>query len=189
MCLVRRPLCLNSLQATNRMYVCPGEIVTYVCNGTGDQIRLSAPPYVTVGLPLSYARGDLPGLGRIRNGSIVSNLISTDSPLMVADLIVQNPSLPEFSVRCTVPPSDEAVAQHKPSGTLRLMHAVSKQSLWSVICSWYNYSPSTQSRDMTYVYIDKCGTCGRSHIIFIIYRSSFRCDFSYDWIFSPTKRT
>ncbi|XP_064404105.1 uncharacterized protein LOC135349505 [Halichondria panicea] len=107
----------SSLESTNRMYVCPGEIVTYVCIGTGDQIRLSAPPYVTVSLPLSYARRDTLGLGRIGDGPIVSNLISTDSLLMVADLIVQNSSLPEFSVRCTVlSPSDEAVAQHKPSG-------------------------------------------------------------------------
>ncbi len=38
---------------------------------------------------------------------------------MVADFIVQHSSLPEFSVRCTVlSPSIEAVAQHKPSGTI-----------------------------------------------------------------------
>ncbi len=93
---------LSSLQSTNRMYICPGEIVTYVCNGTGNQIRLSAPPYVNVSLPLSYGRGDSLGTGNIGNGPIVSNLISTTSPTMVADLIVQNSSLPEFTVLCTV---------------------------------------------------------------------------------------
>lgn len=62
------------------------------------------------------------GLGRLRDGLIVSNKISTDSPLMVAGLIVQNVSLPEFSVNCTVPsPPAETVAQHKPSGTILLL--------------------------------------------------------------------
>ncbi len=111
---------ISSLQSTNRMYVCPGEIVTYVCSGVGNQIRLSAPPYVFVGAPLSYTLGDPLALGRIGIGPIVTSLIST-SPLMVADLIVQNSSLPEFSVRCTVlSPSIEAVAQHKPSGMKNL---------------------------------------------------------------------
>ncbi len=54
-------------------------------------------------------------LGRIGNGPIVSNLILTTSPLMVADLIGQNSSLPEFSV---LSPSIEAAVQHKPSGTV-----------------------------------------------------------------------
>ncbi len=107
----------SSLQ--NRMYVCPGEIVTYVCNGTGDQIRLSAPPYVNSNTPVLYVHeADSPGVARQR-GPIVITLISTDSPSMVADLIV-NSSLPEFDVQCTVlPTSSEAVAaQYKPSGTI-----------------------------------------------------------------------
>ncbi len=109
---------ISSLQATNRMYACPGEIVTYVCSGVGDQIRLSAPPFVPSNTPLLYVRlVDTPGSGNVRDGPILSNLVSTDSPLMVADLIVQNSSLPEFSVLCTVlSPRIEAVAQHKPSG-------------------------------------------------------------------------
>ncbi len=114
------------------MYVCPGEIVTYVCSGAGDQIRLSAPPHIPLGVPLLYVRGDPPGLGRLEDGPIVSNLILTTSPLMVADLIVQNSSLPEFSVRCTVlSPSDEAVVQHKPSGIYYryMIHSVNKQSI------------------------------------------------------------
>ncbi len=74
------------------------------------------------------------GLGRLRDGLIVSNKISTDSPLMVADLIVQSSSLPEFSVHCctVLSPSAEAVAQHKPSG---MIDSVNKTS----------YSPSTLS--------------------------------------------
>ena len=111
---------ISSLQATNRTYVCPGEIVTYVCSGVGGQIRLSAPPYIPLGAPLLYERGEPLGTGHLRNGPIVSNLVSTDLPSMVADLIVQNSLLPEFSVRYTVSPpsnSTEAVAQHKPSGT------------------------------------------------------------------------
>ena len=134
---------VSSLQSTNRTYVCPGEIVTYVCSGTGNQIRLSAPPHVTNSTsPFLYARGDSLGTGNIGNGPIVSNLISTTLPMMVADLIVQNSSLPEFTVLCTVRPSSNSIdsdaeAQHKPSGnTACQMHAVSKQSLWSVICSW-----------------------------------------------------
>ena len=112
---------ISSLQATNRMYVCPGEIVTYVCSGVGDQIRLTAPPYVPVGLPFAYVRGrDTPGKGQLRDSPIVSTtLLSTTAPLMVADFIVHNSSLPEFSVNCTVlsllVPAD-AVVQHKLSG-------------------------------------------------------------------------
>ncbi len=110
---------VSSLQSTNRMYVCPGEIVTYVCSGVGNVIRLSAPPHIPSDVPLLYVRGDTLGLGRLGDGPIVSILISTTSPSMVADLIVQNSSLPEFSVRCTVlSPSNEAVVQHKPSGTI-----------------------------------------------------------------------
>ncbi len=108
----------SSLQSTNRMYVCPEEIVTYVCRGVGNQIRLSAPPHIPSDVPLTYARGDTPGRGYLGGGPIVSNLISTISPSMVADLIVHNSSLPEFFVCCTVlSPSIEAEAQHKPSGT------------------------------------------------------------------------
>ncbi len=109
---------ISSLESTNRLYVCSGEVVTYVCSGAGEQIRLSAPPYVSLNVPLSYVRGvDAPGSGRLGDGPIASNLISTDSSLMVADLIVHNPSLPDFYVRCTVlSPSVEAVAEHKPSG-------------------------------------------------------------------------
>ncbi len=73
---------ISSLQSTNRMYACPGEIVTYVCSGVGDQIRLSAPPFVPSNTPLLY---DTPGSGNVRDGPILSNLVSTDSPLMVAD--------------------------------------------------------------------------------------------------------
>ncbi len=106
----------SSLQSTNRMYVCPGEIVTYVCSGDGNTIRLSAPPYIPLNVPLTYARGDNLGTGNLLNG-IATNLISTTLPIMEADLIVQNSSLLEFSVHCTVSsPSIEAVAQHKPSG-------------------------------------------------------------------------
>ncbi len=131
---------VSSLQSTNRMYVCPGEIVTYVCRGVGSQIRLSAPPYVNMFLPFAYVHGDSLGTGNIGDGPIVSNLISTTSPMMVADLIVQNSSLPEFTstvlctvINCTVrscPNSinSDAKAQHKPSGNT--------VSLWSVICSW-----------------------------------------------------
>ena len=114
---------MSSLQATNRMYVCPGEIVTYVCSGAGNQITLSAPPHISSSNPLSYARGDSPRRGFLRDGPIVTNLISTDSPSMVADLIVQNSSLLEFSVHCIVlSPSDEAVVQHKPSGMIEYVY-------------------------------------------------------------------
>ncbi len=109
----------SSLQSTNRMYVCPEEIVTYVCSGVGSQLRLSAPQHILLNAPLLYVRGvDDPGTGFVRNGPIVSTLVSTDLPLMEANLIVQNSSLPKFFVRCTVPPSNEAVVQHKPSGRI-----------------------------------------------------------------------
>ncbi len=110
---------VSSLQSTNRTYVCSGEIVTYVCSGVGNEIRLSAPPHILSGTPVSYVRGgsDLPGAGKLRDGPIVSILISTDSPLMVADLIVQNASLPEFSIHCKVlSPIQETETQHRPSG-------------------------------------------------------------------------
>ena len=122
----------SSLQSTNRMYVCPGEIVTYLCSGSGNEIRLSAPPYVPFNIPFSYLSTDNLGSGNLGDGPIVTNLIST-SPLMEADLIVQNSSLPEFSVRCTVlSPSVEAVVQHTPSGTYDRICSICTESYESV---------------------------------------------------------
>ncbi len=109
----------SSLESTNRTYFCPGEIVTYTCSGVGNEINLYAPPFVSMNFPLSYLRAaDSPGSGR-GNGLIVSSLISTTTPLMEADLIIHNSSLPELSVHCIVrstPQEPEAVAQHIPSG-------------------------------------------------------------------------
>ncbi len=113
----------SSLQSTRRNYVCPEEIVTYVCSGVGNEIRLYAPPYISQDLPLTFVNGDTLGSGRF-SGPIVANLIST-SPLMIADLIVQNSSLPEFSVYCIVSGADlqlEAVQHHRPEGNGRFCY-------------------------------------------------------------------
>ena len=59
-------------------------------------------------------RGDTLGTGNLR-GPIVLNLISTGPPLMVADLIVQNTSLPEFSIHCAV--YAQLSKKMTPSGT------------------------------------------------------------------------
>ncbi len=108
----------SSLQATNQTYVCPDEIVTYVCSGVGDVINLYAPPYVLSDLPLSYMRGiDTPGTKYVL-GPIKTNLTSTISPLMEADLFVLNSSLPEFFIICSVS-SENAETQHRPSGKLQ----------------------------------------------------------------------
>ncbi len=123
-CLTLNVSCLritfkSSLQSKNRTYPCPGEIVTYVCNGNGsDSMDLYAPPYVSLTFPLSYDINDSPGLKLGGSGPIVTTLTST-SPLE-ANLLVQNSSLPEFSVHCIVRAhsfSKEDEIQHRPSGT------------------------------------------------------------------------
>ena len=124
-CLTLNVSCLritfkSSLQSKNRTYPCPGEIVTYVCNGNGsDSMDLYAPPYVSLTFPLTYDINDTPGLELGGSGPIVTNLTST-SPLE-ANLFVQNSSLPKFSVHCIVRAhlsSKEDETQHRPSGTI-----------------------------------------------------------------------
>ena len=110
----------SSLQSTNRIYSCPGEIVTYVCSGNGSEMDLYAPPYVSSTFPLSYDINDTPGLKLGGSGPIVTNL-SSISPLK-ANLVVQNSSLPEFSVHCIVraphSSSKRDETRYRPSGTI-----------------------------------------------------------------------
>ncbi len=111
----------SSLQSMNRTYSCPGEIVTYVCSGNGSEIDLYAPPHISLTSPLSYDIHDTPGLKLIGPGPIVTNLTST-SPLE-ATLLVQNSSLPEFSVHCIVyelssSTSTKDETWYRPSGTI-----------------------------------------------------------------------
>ncbi len=106
----------SSLQATNRMYVCPGENVTFVCSGVGDVINLYAPPYISFNLPLTYVRGlDAPGTIFVLP-PIETNLTSTDSSLMVANGLVLNSSSLEFSIHCKMGSENSKVQQHRPSG-------------------------------------------------------------------------
>ena len=113
----------SSLEATGRTYVCPDEVVSYVCSGTGDEINLYAPPYVNLSQALSFARGDTPGSG-LGRGPIISNLISTpEDPLMVAGVLVPNPLLPEFTIFCeVVSPSRTGEVVHKPAGMYSHMY-------------------------------------------------------------------
>ncbi len=109
----------SSLQSTNQTYVCPDEIVTYVCSGVGDVINLYAPPHVPSDFPLSYMRGfDTPGTEYVL-GPIKTNLTSTILPLMEADLFVLNSSLPEFFITCSVSSENAEAQQHRPSGKLQ----------------------------------------------------------------------
>ena len=109
----------SSLQSTNQTYVCPHEIVIYVCSGVGDVIDLYAPPHVPSDLPLSYVRGfDTPGTEYVL-GPIKTNLTSTILPLMEADLFVLNSSLPEFFIICSVSSENAEAQQHRPSGKLQ----------------------------------------------------------------------
>ena len=112
---------MSSLQSTNRTYSCPGEIVTYVCSGNGSEMDLYAPPHVSSTFPLTYDINDTPGLKLGGSGPIVTSLTST-SPLE-ANLLVQNSSLPEFSVHCIVrehlsSTSKEDETRFRPSGTI-----------------------------------------------------------------------
>ncbi len=108
----------SSLKSTNRTYFCPGEIVTYVCSGNGNEMDLYAPPHVSLASPLSYDINDNPGLKLSGPGPIVTNLTST-SPLE-ANLMVQNSSLPAFSVHCIVhaDSSSHENETYKPSGMI-----------------------------------------------------------------------
>ena len=110
----------SSLQPTNRTYFCPGEIVTYVCSGNGNEMDLYAPPHVSLTFPLSYDINDTPGLELGGQGPIVTNLTST-SPLE-ANLSVQDSSFPKFSVHCIVrahsSPQENETQYNEPSGMI-----------------------------------------------------------------------
>ncbi len=107
----------SSLQSTNRTYSCPGEIVTYVCSGNGSEMDLYAPPHVSSTFPLTYDINDTPGLKLGGSGPIVTSLTSTNP--LEANLLVQNSSLPEFSVHCIVRAhsfSKKDEIRYRPSG-------------------------------------------------------------------------
>lgn len=110
----------SSLQTPNRNFVCPDEIVTYVCSGFGEVIDLYAPPHVSSDLPLSYTRElDIPG--RIYTvGPIETNLTSTTLPMMVSELFVLNSSLAEFYIHCIVDSESAQPQQYRPSGIIMI---------------------------------------------------------------------
>ncbi len=115
---------VSSLQATNRTYVCPGEIATYLCRGGGTEIDLYAPPYISLSSPISYVFGDTLGNG-FGSDPIVTNLISTAESIMIANILVQNASLPEFSLHCAVrSPFQQIETRHRPSGNCMFMLSI-----------------------------------------------------------------
>ncbi len=93
---------LTSSLSTEREYVCPGEVVTYVCNGTGNEIEMYAPPHVSSAERFSYLRGDNLGPGQEVN-SVRPHLISTDEPHMVASVTLEGSlCLSKCSIKCEV---------------------------------------------------------------------------------------
>ncbi len=96
----------SSLEALGRTYVCPGEVVTYVCNGTGSAIDLYAPPHVPSVARSSYIRDIHPAGAGFANAPIFTILVSTEDSRMIADLIVQTTTLPNFTIFCEVGSSE-----------------------------------------------------------------------------------
>ena len=88
---------VSSLQATNRTYVCPDEIATYVCRGGGNAIDLFATLFISSNNPISYVLGDVLGTEFV-TGPILTNLTSTADSIMIANIIVQNSTLQQFSI-------------------------------------------------------------------------------------------
>lgn len=105
----------SSLEATNRDYFCPREVVTYMCTGSGNQISLYAPPQVSVGQRLSYFSSDAAGR------RLISNKISTtlvDTSPFVVDLIVQDTSLTGLNITCVIDSENQIQRAHRVSGML-----------------------------------------------------------------------
>ena len=100
---------------TEREYVCPGETVTYICNGTGYEIGLYVPPHVSLAEGFSYLRGDEIGPGRVLN-SVKPHLISTEEPEMVASVTLEGLSF-NCIVNCDVrSPAQSSKKEVKMSG-------------------------------------------------------------------------
>ncbi len=95
----------SSLEATDREFVCPEEVVSYVCSGAGSLIRLFAPPELPFQEALIFVRGDDPGT-ELRGDPIVANLISDSFPLMIAEVTVPNTSLLPLFLTCMVVSDD-----------------------------------------------------------------------------------
>ncbi len=89
----------SSLEETDREFVCPEEVVSYVCSGAGSLIRLFAPPELPFHEALIFVRGDDPGT-ELRGDPIVANLISDSFPLMIAEVTVPNTSLLPLFLTC-----------------------------------------------------------------------------------------
>ncbi len=110
----------SSFLATNqRKYSCPGEIVTYVCNGTGYEIDIYAPPYINDTSRLTLSDTDPVGSGLIM-GEIGLVLYSTDGDFISVGVFVRNSGTSKYNIICEVHSSngssqDEVV--HIPSGT------------------------------------------------------------------------
>ncbi len=113
----------SSLEASGRKYVCPGEVVTYVCDGTESGINLYAPPLVPSGARSSYTRSIHSAGEGFANAPIFTILVSTEQPRMIADLLVQNTTL-DLTIFCEVGSSQNVdTAEHKLSGTCIFLSA------------------------------------------------------------------
>ncbi len=107
----------SSLEVTDREYVCPGEIVTYVCTGSGSNISLYAPPQISSDRQISYFSSDAVGTGIIRD-EILTNLFAINP--FVVDLIVQDTSLTGLTISCSIESQDPVERTHVLSGTFIL---------------------------------------------------------------------
>ncbi len=103
----------SSLEATDREYFCPGEVVTYVCTGLGSEISLFVPPQLPSGQQFSYFSSDAVGSELVRN-QVFTNLSATNP--FVVDLIVQNTSLTGLTIFCAIDSQNPVERAHVLSG-------------------------------------------------------------------------
>ena len=100
----------SSFLATNqRKYSCPGEIVTYVCNGSGYEIDIYAPPYIGDMERLAFSKSDRVGSG-LGTGPIGSVLFSTDGDYISVGVAVREYDLGRCDIFCEI---------HSSTGTSR----------------------------------------------------------------------
>ncbi len=107
------------LETVGRNYTCPGEIVTYVCNGTGYEIDIYAPPYINNLARHIFSESDRVGSG-VGSGPIGSFLFSTDGDYISVGVVVRDSSLGECEIFCEIHSStgtSRAKIVHIPSGT------------------------------------------------------------------------
>ena len=121
-----------------RNYTCPGEIVIYVCNGTGYEIDVYAPPHINNLARHTFTETDHVGSG-LGSGPIESFLISTVGDFISVGVVVRDYDLGLCDIFCEIHSStgtSQAKIVHIPSGDNDMnMNVHIHQEYYSLSCS------------------------------------------------------